>query len=1230
MRLSGTKANSTNQYRGLGDQLYDLGGARPTLDLNFANNESLVDSVTGKNLVTHTRASSATYVDGDGNIQTAVTNYLDDSEGFNASAHWNKGPLAGTATDNAATAPDGSTTATLLVEDTTTNGRYIANGHSFVANKTYTVSCWVKQYSNTGTQDRHFGFLLNGASFSSEHQRAVFNLTDGSFTVTGVQSTTASIEAYPDGWYRCSLTATATISSTTGIQFRLTNDPTIVTNSWTGDGVSGIYIWGAQLEESSTVGEYVKTTGTINSAPRFDHDPVTGESLGLLIEEARTNLLSYSAADINNGWQTNSSETPVNLSLNKLGVFSGVRAISGGQTWQGIKLNTPRPQLVAGTTYTITVWWMYGDVNPSQKVRVTIKIDSISQTCAVQKPSSTTDPLDPNSYTLTNNAVHGTVSNVQAEDAGSDVIKLSFNFVPSSSATYTMSIGAQAHSVGASVIALGAQIEEGVNQSSYIPTSGSTVTRATDVASISGNDFGTFNLLPYSEEFDTTEWTRVEVVFQPNAITSPNNTFTANKITATGGDTEHNVRRSFTATSGGTYTFSCYLKAAGRNQYRLAYRIPSIWTGNTNQVASFNLTGDGSVSVVSGSATATIEAVGDGWYRCSITATAVASGIAHARIQDSFDSDGNGIYVWGAQLEESSTVTPYVKSDVTWTSRASNATYYDKDGVLRKSSYNSIESSEDFSATTWATVGDGLTVTTDQITAPNGTQTADLLTANSGSVGKGIQDYVAIAVVNQVYTASCYFKAGSTNYVRLHFQGGGQTAALAVDLSNGSVVLSDQQDDYNVEPLPNGWYRVSVTQTAISAVGIAHRVYVCNSDGATNGATGSIYAWGAQLEKGTYAGEYVKTEGTAASTARNVAFLPDGNGNFVSAGELLLENAGTNLVTYSEEFDQSTWSKVNSTVISNAAVAPDGTLTADKLVEGTATNFSQITYPVTFSNSTTYTFSMYAKAAENDSALLFFAGAGQYVSVEFNLTNGTTSLYSQNNTWSNVSSTISYVGNGWYRCSITSTSSSAVTSNVAAIRNTTGSTQGDGTSGIYVWGAQLEESHYATSYIPTSGATATRAADVSSSSSNTFGNSFYDQTEGTTFTDAFRKTSVPSGKFPTVAAFTDGTNQNRILNGWISDTTASFIVTKNGVSTAGIYPGTSDTRRRLATAFAINNFALALNGNTPSTDNSGVLPTLPSLRIGDQYGSHILNGAIRRITYWPQRLSNDTLQTITK
>jgi hypothetical protein len=60
------------------------------------------------------------------------------------------------------------------------------------------------------------------------------------------------------------------------------------TGSRTVTDSGGIYLWGAQLEQSATVGEYIPTTSTINSAPRFDHNPTTGESLGLLVEEART------------------------------------------------------------------------------------------------------------------------------------------------------------------------------------------------------------------------------------------------------------------------------------------------------------------------------------------------------------------------------------------------------------------------------------------------------------------------------------------------------------------------------------------------------------------------------------------------------------------------------------------------------------------------------------------------------------------------------------------------------------------------------------------------------------------------------------------------------------------------------------------------------------------------------------------------------------------------------
>ena len=430
MRTLATKQKSIHQYNGFGNQLWDLAGARPSLDLQFADRKDLNDAVTGSNLIEFSRASSGTYYDSDGLIKKAIANYIEDSEGFSASSFWNKGAVRGTLTDNAATAPDGTNTATLLVENTEITGRYISNPHSYVANTTYTVSCWAKQYINTGTQDRYFGFVFTAGAFGS-NQTVAFNLTgDGSFVISAGTGT-ASIEAYPDGWYRCSLTATATTTISIGTQFRISSNPNNGSQGYEGDGVSGIYMWGAQLEESSTLGEYVKTTGAANSTPRFDHDPVTHKSLGLLIEEARTNLIRYSAADMNNGWINGSSKNPTNLSLNMLGVFNGVRVSSNGQIWQNIRLDTPLPSLDNTKTYTITDWWLESDQNPSGKFRSGIKVNNVQGNSFIQKPSDTSDPFDPASYTISNNVIsHGTISNIQVKNAGSNVIKISYNFAP--------------------------------------------------------------------------------------------------------------------------------------------------------------------------------------------------------------------------------------------------------------------------------------------------------------------------------------------------------------------------------------------------------------------------------------------------------------------------------------------------------------------------------------------------------------------------------------------------------------------------------------------------------------------------------------------------------------------------------------------------------------------------------------------------------------------------------
>ena len=1008
MRLSGTKANSTNQYRGLGDQLYDLGGARPTLDLNFANNESLVDSVTGKDLVTHTRASSATYVDGDGLIKTATTNLLLRSEEFD-DAIWPRTAL--TVSPNAIQSPDGLISAEKLVEVNTNTTHFTRQNATVTIGNSYTSSVYAKAGERTSVVLVHF----DGSVFSGVQ----VNLSTGSISsppadlAVADASSTAAVIPFLNGWYRISLTRTQVNSTTAQTRVALTTGSNGV---YLGDGTSGIYVWGAQLEQSSTVGEYVKTTSTINSAPRFDHDPTTGESLGLLVEEQRTNHILYSKTLLSN----------VIGGANRNVADNEETAPDGTTTAASVTANANDPYLIVNTatgvpagTYTFSVYLKGHPNNSSQGCK--LRIEDTGTGLQTGPLFNITTEWQRYKFTVTTT---GDLKNVRLD-------------IPDIAV------------VGDVVYVWGLQIEEGPFPTSYIPTEGSTVTRAADVASISGNDFGTFNLLEYSEEFDL-GWVAMSSVLQPNVITAPNNTFTADKIIAKGGSVEHSCYKVFSATSGDTYTFSCYLKAAERTEFELAFRVASLWPSGANQSVAFTLSGNGSTSITAGSPTSTIEAVGDGWYRCSITQTAAATGTAQVRVQSLFDADGEGVYLWGAQLEESSTATPYVKSDVTFTSRASTATYYDYNGVI-------------------------------------------------------------------------------------------QTAAV--------------------------------------------------------------------------------------DEARDVAFLPDGNGNFVSAGPLLLEEARTNLLVQSNQFDNASWPNINTSETAAAGIAPDGTNTAWELqdtVDGSSTNH-MLQQTVSVTSGTAYTFSCFFKAGTLNTAVLTFSNLGFT-----NFLNATVNLSTLDiSTSTGVTASAVSLPNGWVRFSATATATANAASQFyLRMGNPLISYPGDGTGTLYIWGAQLEEGSYPTSYIPTFGATATRAADVSSSSSNTFGNSFYNPKETTYFVDIVRSYSGGFSDYPTVCNFHDGSNNNllQIYGVLNTDKFTNFPIKSGGVNQTSYvqitanFPGPT----RLAQAAAVNSSMFAGNGELTTEDNSLTMPVgIDRLEIGFKAGY------LRRLTYWPERLPDATLQTIT-
>jgi hypothetical protein len=349
---------------------------------------------------------------------------------------------------------------------------------------------------------------------------------------------------------------------------------------------------------------------------------------------------------------------------------------------------------------------------------------------------------------------------------------------------------------------------------------------------------------------------------------------------------------------------------------------------------------------------------------------------------------------------------------------------------------------------------------------------------------------------------------------------------------------------------------------------------------------------------------------------------------------LLIEEARTNLLTYSEQFDNAAWTKGGSTVTANATASPDGTTNADKLAEDATTGTHGTTSAVVSKSAvaTTYTYTIYVKAAERSAIQMRIADAAvsaNRVICDANLSAQTVAA-SVGGTFTNASATITVAGNGWFRVSLTGTTSTETSIFcIAFVANPTGTISYAGTagSGLFLYGAQLEAGAFATSYIPTVASTVSRSADVATMTGTNF-STWYNQTEGTFVTD-FGALGGVSARLLTVS---DGTINNQIWMQTGALTQAMLQVYTAGAFVAQIIPANVTTGpAKFASAIKANDFAASVNGGAVGTDTSGALATYDRMGIGTNFNgtSGFTNGHIRAIAYYNTRLPNTQLQTLT-
>ena len=564
-------------------------------------------------------------------------------------------------------------------------------------------------------------------------------------------------------------------------------------------------------------------------------------------------------------------------------------------------------------------------------------------------------------------------------------------------------------------------------------------------------------------------------------------------------------------------------------------------------------------------------------------------------------------------------------------SRSTTAPYYDgKTSALAEQ--NLFLQSNAFTNSYWYYIG-GIVSVASGISDPIGGTTAYQISATSANTNNGLFENTVGAPLGS--TISIYAKAGNVNYLAIG--SANPNAWASFNLSTGNPGNSFGCTTSMVS-LGGGWYRCIMANitSALSRILFAMKSTDVTTDPWSNGtvAIGDyIYVWQAQLEQRSSATAY-----NATTTSALTNYIPqlltapinqprfDFNPTTGESLGLLIEQSSTNLLTYSSDYTNAIWTKVNATITATANIAPDGTQTAQLITDTTASGYHGTYQAYTVTAGTSYTQTVYVKKNNMQYAVIGMNFSGSVGTIaQFDLNTGVLVYSAASGTGCSIVGTSSQaVGNGWYRLSITSIIGTGFTSQAIYVGMfptviTSGQINnnayvGTGYSSIYIWGAQLEALAFPTSYIPTTSAQVTRASDNASMTGTNF-SSWYNQGQGTLYANFSR--------------INNGSNLPAIF------TTDSFLAYANSTDEVAKNIGannqitiTSSGTNEKKTAYIYSNagYGFVVNGAGYVNNAS---PILQATFLNFNPSGNLACNRIKKFAYYPQALTSAQLQSLT-